>query len=112
MSTRVIDYGISNTKDLITSQSKKRGWCLSDYLPILVKTDPKNRSEKTTPRAIFDRAILKNGKTGKIIRITKLPENLTEMSAQDCCSKLAERLKTQLLAMKILKMEKPEEQKQ
>jgi hypothetical protein len=59
---RIIDFSISNKHDLIMSQIGKRGWNLSDHIPVLTKINLKQRVVQDPKKPLFDRKLLNHRK--------------------------------------------------
>jgi exonuclease III len=106
-SRRAVDFGIANMPNLITAQSVKRGWRLSDHFPVLVKLSMEITHKDNQLREVFDRQKLQNQKVAGNIKDLGLIN--TQGSLQDVVTSFYHQLNEKLILEKVIRKEiKPE----
>ena len=100
---KVVDFAISNKKGLINKQTCKRGWNLSDHIPILIKLNIDQKPSAVITKNFFDRKLLENKKVIK--SVLKMEQNTfsNKKSAEELVKEFNNFWKQKLQELKVIR---------
>jgi endonuclease/exonuclease/phosphatase (EEP) superfamily protein YafD len=106
LSNRQIDFAVESQPGLITSQKAKRGWCVSDHIPVGITVDLRFDKSTLPERTIFDRSRLQEEKLVKTIINFDFTKPSEDKNVKENVSKFIYELENLLTDKKVIRLEK------